>query len=344
MPLVAAQCTNCGGTLQVDDSKDAAICQYCGTPFIVEKAVQNYQIHNSYNIENANIIMNDDKSFDKRLASAEEYMYHLKDYAAAYKIFAEIESIAPGNHKVWYGKICSRTLNFNGKATASMIAENPGFYKELERDIDNAYRTASAEERAIFHDKITIFLNECKVALQSIIADLGEMQKGVNVKGNQHKDNINDIVKNNKSIDKKIRKMNFKANAIYFFDKVLKFLMKIVFVIGSLWAVGGLTMFLASYFDGDKEHMLLAGEMILTGILPTVILFIIHKVLERLWYANANKTQEEEERIKENISKIGGQEWQITEGAKQIEDYAKRADACQGYMRWIDEILAKYSA
>ena len=344
MPLVAAQCTNCGGTLQVDDSKEAAICKYCETPFIVEKAIHNYQIHNSYNIENANIIVNDDKSFEKRLASAEEYMYHLKDYAAAYKIFAEIESIAPGNFKVWYGKICSRTLNFNGKATATMITENPGFYKELERDIDNAYRTATEAEKATFHGKITVFLNECKKGLQSVIADLDEKQKGVNVEGEQHREHINDIVKSNKSIDRKIRKMNFKANAIYFFDKVLKFFMKIVFVIGSLWAIGGLTMFLASYFDGDKEHMLLAGKMILTGILPTVILFVIHKVLERLWYANANKTQEEEERIKENISKIGGQEWQITEGNKQIENYAKRADACHGYMRWIDEILAKYSA
>ena len=110
MPLVAVQCTNCGGTLQVDDSNDAAICQYCGTPFIVEKAVQNYQIHNSYQIQNANIIMNDDKSFEKRLASAEEYLYYLRDYAAAYKIYDEIEDIAPGNFKVWYGKICSRTM------------------------------------------------------------------------------------------------------------------------------------------------------------------------------------------------------------------------------------------
>ena len=42
MPLVSAKCTNCGGTLEVDDSKEAAVCPLCGTPYIVEKAVNNY--------------------------------------------------------------------------------------------------------------------------------------------------------------------------------------------------------------------------------------------------------------------------------------------------------------
>ena len=41
MPLVNAKCTNCGGTLTVDASKEAAICDYCGSPYIVEKAIQN---------------------------------------------------------------------------------------------------------------------------------------------------------------------------------------------------------------------------------------------------------------------------------------------------------------
>ncbi len=55
--LVPAQCTNCGGALTVDPNQDAAVCQYCGTPFIVSKAVQNYNIqHNTYqtNIVNLN--------------------------------------------------------------------------------------------------------------------------------------------------------------------------------------------------------------------------------------------------------------------------------------------------
>lgn len=49
MPFVQAKCPICGGMLAVDDSKKAAICQFCGDAFIVEEAVNNY---NTYNITN----------------------------------------------------------------------------------------------------------------------------------------------------------------------------------------------------------------------------------------------------------------------------------------------------
>ena len=55
--FVPAICTCCGATLQVDPSNDAAICKYCNTPFIVEKAINMYSIDNSTknSIDNANI-------------------------------------------------------------------------------------------------------------------------------------------------------------------------------------------------------------------------------------------------------------------------------------------------
>lgn len=40
MKFVEAKCPNCGGVLKVDEEKDAAICEYCGQPFVVEKAVK----------------------------------------------------------------------------------------------------------------------------------------------------------------------------------------------------------------------------------------------------------------------------------------------------------------
>ncbi len=44
MPLVPAKCTNCGDTINVDDQKDAAICPSCGSAFIVDKAITNYNV------------------------------------------------------------------------------------------------------------------------------------------------------------------------------------------------------------------------------------------------------------------------------------------------------------
>lgn len=53
MPLVEAKCVNCGGLLEVDNSNESAVCKYCGTTFIVEKAINNY-IQN-ISIQNATI-------------------------------------------------------------------------------------------------------------------------------------------------------------------------------------------------------------------------------------------------------------------------------------------------
>lgn len=47
MPIVSARCPNCGAPLQVDNSKDAAICPYCGNAYIVEKAINHYNITNN---------------------------------------------------------------------------------------------------------------------------------------------------------------------------------------------------------------------------------------------------------------------------------------------------------
>lgn len=47
MPLVNAKCTNCGANLEVDNTKDAANCPYCGAAYIVEKAINNYNITNN---------------------------------------------------------------------------------------------------------------------------------------------------------------------------------------------------------------------------------------------------------------------------------------------------------
>ena len=60
MGLVNAKCTNCGGILQVDDSKEAAICPFCESAYIVEKAINNYNINitNNVNFNNATININ----------------------------------------------------------------------------------------------------------------------------------------------------------------------------------------------------------------------------------------------------------------------------------------------
>ena len=58
--LVPAVCTQCGAKLEVDPTQDAAVCPYCNTPYIVDKAIQNYNVQNA-RIEHADTVKIDMK-------------------------------------------------------------------------------------------------------------------------------------------------------------------------------------------------------------------------------------------------------------------------------------------
>lgn len=49
MPFVQAKCPECGGMLAVDNSKKAAVCQFCGEAFIVQETINNYITNNITN-------------------------------------------------------------------------------------------------------------------------------------------------------------------------------------------------------------------------------------------------------------------------------------------------------
>ncbi|MBO6239551.1 MAG: hypothetical protein J6O61_01715 [Butyrivibrio sp.] len=50
--MVPAICTQCGGTVEVDKTKEEAKCPFCGTSFVIEKAINNYNVKYA-NIEHA---------------------------------------------------------------------------------------------------------------------------------------------------------------------------------------------------------------------------------------------------------------------------------------------------
>lgn len=74
MSLVNCKCTNCGSNLSVDDMKDAAICEYCGSAFIVEKAVNNYNISNIISADVINIYSSETKDFIVRAGELIKYV------------------------------------------------------------------------------------------------------------------------------------------------------------------------------------------------------------------------------------------------------------------------------
>lgn len=67
MPFVPAKCPQCGANIEVDNTHDAGICKYCGTPFVTEKVIQNYNTYitnnNNFNGASINIQAGDFQNF-----------------------------------------------------------------------------------------------------------------------------------------------------------------------------------------------------------------------------------------------------------------------------------------
>jgi len=55
MSFIPAKCTQCGANITVDNTKDAGVCEYCGTAFVTEKAINNYNTYITNNYDGANI-------------------------------------------------------------------------------------------------------------------------------------------------------------------------------------------------------------------------------------------------------------------------------------------------
>lgn len=86
MPLVAAKCTNCGANLKVDASKDAAICEHCGCAFVVEKAI------NYYNIGHVTVNIAEKSDIESLRILAQEALLE-EDYKQASKLYYRIFSL-----------------------------------------------------------------------------------------------------------------------------------------------------------------------------------------------------------------------------------------------------------
>ena len=56
--LVPAKCTNCGGQLTVDSSQKSAVCPFCGSTYIVEQAINNYNVQMKGNMTIGNATIN----------------------------------------------------------------------------------------------------------------------------------------------------------------------------------------------------------------------------------------------------------------------------------------------
>ncbi len=132
MPLVPAICPQCGGKINVDNAQKAAVCIFCGTPFIVQEAIEN---HNHYTVnqfgEGANVTINEGTSRERYLSNGNTAL-RLRNYDLALDTFQKFTRDYPQAYEAWWGLILSTTQHFSNLAEGSQRTNQwMGYVKAL---------------------------------------------------------------------------------------------------------------------------------------------------------------------------------------------------------------------
>lgn len=136
MPLVPAKCTSCGGSLNVDSIHKKALCPYCGTAFMVEQAINNYNItnHNTFNMQGGTVIIGEDKRGE--LISAADNFLRLRMFESAEKNYRQVTTKYPDAAQGWLGLARSVTRNFDLGEWDREHGSNPEEWEEWKASLE----------------------------------------------------------------------------------------------------------------------------------------------------------------------------------------------------------------
>ena len=149
MPLVPATCTQCGATLTLDPAQGtAAVCPFCGTPFVVEQAVAYYTSQtNVGTVEHVeHLHVNDERSKEARLQSAEDSLVKLHDLDRAFATFKSVADDHAGEWRAWWGMARAKTRDLQAVVCHPELGSVADYARRAEAvaDADAKSRLAAA--------------------------------------------------------------------------------------------------------------------------------------------------------------------------------------------------------
>jgi predicted RNA-binding Zn-ribbon protein involved in translation (DUF1610 family) len=243
MPLVPAKCTQCGGDLQIDNTKEAAVCPYCGSAFIVEKAIQLY--NQTYNIS-ANTVnvykQENDRDTADTLYETGSNALNAGNIQLAERCFDDIKKFYPSDYRGPWGKMkCYSVYNFKDA---------------FEQEYADVCVLANSEQKSIITNEYNQFMEKHKRELEKFQAEIDAK--------------IDDRIKEdilNAKISLKEKKLDlysfiiteavlcaiFICSLIFNFNTLIQIFSGLFFFSGMCMAIGVLPELLSN-FIGAKHH------------------------------------------------------------------------------------------
>lgn len=151
MALVAIQCKNCGGALQVDSGATSYFCPHCHTTYAMEQTVN--QTFQTTHIGKATIIDDGSGKIDQEINSGEAFL-SLRKYPAAREAFVDLTARYAHKYRAWWGL---------ARAYSEEFTKDPSGKKEFEvisDAIQNALQLAPATEKAEMKEASTPYFTK----------------------------------------------------------------------------------------------------------------------------------------------------------------------------------------
>lgn len=101
MAMVAAKCSECGASIEVNDSRREGYCPFCGTKYVTQDIIQN-TINNNYVTNNIGTAIIQGGDTIDALYERFEAFIKLGDLASAGKTFEEMRKKYPQKALTWY--------------------------------------------------------------------------------------------------------------------------------------------------------------------------------------------------------------------------------------------------
>lgn len=186
MGFVAAICTQCGAQISVDESKDAGICQHCGTAFVTEKVIKQYNSYVSNNYSGPNFFMGvNDIETDIRNA---DKLLELRDYERAKLQYEKIISNYPADHRGWWGmaKVKYRNLYFDTYKTVRGLLP----LVTSSDEIDTLSQSDELQRALVCSPPQSIFVNEYNEYKERVQNTIYQLTKGTGTIDYSKLDNV----------------------------------------------------------------------------------------------------------------------------------------------------------
>lgn len=159
MALIPAKCTQCGANIEVDDTHEAGICKYCGTAFITEKAINNYNTYITNNNNFAGATINVIGADINNLLKLAEEAIKTKNEKEALDYINRALEVDPACTDAWFLKV--KAVAISASAAESKLLEMTTYG-------GNAIKYATPEKKHEIESKVYDFYLDHAISLMVV--------------------------------------------------------------------------------------------------------------------------------------------------------------------------------